>query len=152
MRHVPLERQVGLKTQSENISMTTVLAEGDAMALWVLCATDFAAECSCEVRSDAALSGTVRTSSEPSGCGGERRGRRFRLRTGLRDFLRVSEAMRCQFCLLCAHAFLICFGVAQRRANRRRFSAVQRPKGARLSAMLESGWLMRPLKNGRLCR
>ena len=62
MRHVPLERRVGLATQSGNISMTTVLAEGEAMALWVLCATDFAAGCSCEVRNDAALSGTVRTS------------------------------------------------------------------------------------------
>ena len=33
MRHVPLERRVGLTTQSGNISMTTVLAEGEAMAL-----------------------------------------------------------------------------------------------------------------------
>ena len=109
MRHVPLERRVGLKTQSGNISMTTVLAEGDAMALRVLCATDFAAECSCGAWNDAALSGAGSTSSEPSGCGDERRGRCFRLRTGLRNFLRLSEAMRCQFCLPCAHAFLIWF-------------------------------------------
>ena len=114
MRHVPLERRVGLTTQSGNISMTTVLAVGEAMALCALCATHFAAKCSCGERNDAALSGAGSTSSEPSGCGGERRGRRFRLRAGLRDFLRVSEAMLYQFCLLSTHAFLICFGVAQR--------------------------------------
>ena len=113
MRHVPLERRVGLTTQSGNISMTTVLAEGDATALRALCATDFAAECFCGAWNDAAMSGTVRASSEASGCGDGRRGRCFGLRTGLRNFLRVSEAMRRQFCLLCAHTFLIC-GVAQR--------------------------------------
>ena len=85
--------------------MTTVLAEGEAMVLCALCATDFGAECSCGAWNDAALSGAGSANSEPSGCGGERRGRRFRLRTGLRDFLRLSEAMRCQFCLLCAHTF-----------------------------------------------
>ena len=43
LRGVPLERRVGLTTQSGNISMTTVLAEGDAMAL---CARECAAGCS----------------------------------------------------------------------------------------------------------
>ncbi len=75
------------------------------MALCALCATDFAAECSCGERNDATLSGAGSARSEASGCGGERRGRCFRLRPGLRDFLRLSEAMRCQFYLLCAHAF-----------------------------------------------
>ena len=117
MRHVPLERRVGLTTQSGNISMTTVLAAGEAMALCALSATHFAAKCSCGERNHTALSGAGSTSSEPSGCGGERRGRRFRLRAGLRDFLRVSEAMLYQFCLLSTHAFLICFGVAQRKSE-----------------------------------
>ena len=89
--------------------MTTVLAEGEAMTLWALCATDFAAEYSCGERNDATLSGAGSTSCEASGCGGERRGRCFRLRTGLRSFLRLSEAALRQCCLLCAHAFLIWF-------------------------------------------
>ena len=63
-----------------------------------LCARQCAAGCSCGAWNDAALSGAGSTSSETSGCGGERRGRRFRLRTGLRDFLRLSDAMWCQFC------------------------------------------------------
>ena len=66
MRHVPLERRVGLTTQSGNISMTTVLAEGDAMALWVLCPTDFAAKCSCGGRNGTLFSGAVSMSGETS--------------------------------------------------------------------------------------
>ena len=85
--------------------MTTVLAEGDAMALWVLCATDFAATCSCGEQNGTLFSGAVSMSGETSGCGGERRGRRFQLRPGLRDFLRISEAVLRQLCLLCAHVF-----------------------------------------------
>ena len=34
MRHVPLERRVGLTTQSGNISMATVLAEEDVTRLY----------------------------------------------------------------------------------------------------------------------
>lgn len=105
MRHAPLERRVGLTTQGANISMTTILAEGEAIALYVLAATDFAAGCFCGEGNDAALRGAGSASSEASGCGSERRGRCFGLRTGLRDFLRLSGEMRCQFCLLCAHAF-----------------------------------------------
>ena len=87
--------------------MTTVLAEGEAMALCALCATHFAAECFCGERNNATLRGAGSANSEASGCGGERRGRRFRLRTGLRNFLRLSEAALRQFCLLSTHAFLI---------------------------------------------
>ena len=85
--------------------MTTVLAEGEAMALRVLCATDFAATCFCGEQNGTLFSGAVSMSGETSGCGGERRGRRFRLRPGLRDFLRVSETALGQFWLLRAHTF-----------------------------------------------
>lgn len=75
------------------------------MALCAMCATGFATACSCGGRNSAALSSAVNVRSEASGSGGDRRGRRSRLRPGLRNFLRLSEAMWCQFCLLCEHAF-----------------------------------------------
>ena len=96
--------------------MATVLAEEDAtrlhakhhghrLAARTLCGT----ACSCSTRN--------RSQAErvANGCGGMRRGRRFKLRPRWGIFLRVNEVTLCQFWLLAVHAFLIGFSVAQRK-------------------------------------
>ena len=111
----PVDRRVGLAKHAENDSTALVFAESDVVTLCAKCsdtglrhARRLARARSCGRQSGA----TVRRGA--NGCGGERRGQCHWSRPGLRDFLRLSAAVLCQFCLVQGHGF----GGAQRKVNR----------------------------------